>query len=342
MMPPVTPFIGLGRWCFFTLFAPSTTTCSASTILSTVPRLPLSRPAITTTSSPFLILRITLVPLQHFRRERDDLHELLAAQFPRDRPEDACADRLELRRQQHCGVAVEFHQRPVVAAHALRGAHHHRVVDLTLLDAPARCRVLDTHLDHVTDARIAPLRASQHLDAHHRARARVVRDIQNGLHLNHCCASWLRNPVKVPYFPNLDRQSKVGQYWSPSGSDTPHPKTALRRRRKIIRAAPPTLQSQARLLDQLHHPPRFARGERPAFLDHDAIALVVLVFLVVGVIFLGARDHFAVQRVLHAALDQDRHGLVHLIAHHAPGQRAPVRCFAHVLIAFTSPSAPAR
>src|SRR3954470_22559284 len=58
-MPPVSPFIGLGRWFFFTRFTPSTTKCSASTRRSTVPRLPLSRPAITTTSSPFLMRFIT-------------------------------------------------------------------------------------------------------------------------------------------------------------------------------------------------------------------------------------------------------------------------------------------
>src|SRR5688572_25758651 len=97
VMPPVTPFIGLGRWCFFTRFAPSTSTWSTSTIRSTVPRLPRSRPVVTTTSSPFLILFIGLSSLQHFRRERDDLHEALGSELARDRTEYARADRLELR-----------------------------------------------------------------------------------------------------------------------------------------------------------------------------------------------------------------------------------------------------
>src|SRR5262249_57783705 len=117
----------------------------------TVPRLPLSRPASTTTSSPFLILCMS----QHLWSERNDVHEALGAQLARDRPEDARADRLELGREQHRGVAVEADQRAVRAAHALRGAHHHGVVDLALLDAPARRRLLDAHLDEVAYGRIA-------------------------------------------------------------------------------------------------------------------------------------------------------------------------------------------
>src|SRR5580765_4652655 len=110
-IPPCSPFIGLGRWCFFTWLMPATSTCSASTGV-TSPRLPLSRPVITTTLSPFLILRIT-IPLQDFRRERDDFHESLGTQLARDRPEDARADRFEFGVEEHGGVRVEAHLRPV-------------------------------------------------------------------------------------------------------------------------------------------------------------------------------------------------------------------------------------
>src|SRR6185295_5268570 len=117
-MPPCSPFIGLGRWCFFTWLMPATRTCSSSTRV-TSPRLPLSRPVITTTLSPFLILRIAILyvnpPLQDFRRERDDLHESLGAQLARDRPEDPRADRLELGVEEDGGVRVEAHLRPVIA-----------------------------------------------------------------------------------------------------------------------------------------------------------------------------------------------------------------------------------
>src|SRR3546814_1934538 len=48
---------------------------------------------------------------EHFRCERDDLHELLGTQFTGHGPEDARADRLVLVVEQHRGVAVETNQR---------------------------------------------------------------------------------------------------------------------------------------------------------------------------------------------------------------------------------------
>jgi hypothetical protein len=58
MIPPVIPRIGLGRWCFLTLFAPSTMRWSSSSTRRIAPRLPLSRPVVTITSSPFFSLRM--------------------------------------------------------------------------------------------------------------------------------------------------------------------------------------------------------------------------------------------------------------------------------------------
>src|SRR3954464_6497476 len=125
-MPPGWFFIGFGLAGRFTWLMPPTTTCVGSTMLDTSPRLPLSRPAMTTTLSPFLILRMTFLflvrALQHFRRQRDDLHEPLGAQLARDRPEDARADRLELGVQQDRGVGVEADERAVVAPDTLAGA----------------------------------------------------------------------------------------------------------------------------------------------------------------------------------------------------------------------------
>src|SRR5215211_401542 len=105
-------------------------------MLATSPRLPLSRPAMTTTLSPFLILLMFVgfpgVSLQHFRRQRDDLHESLGAELARDGPENARADRLELRGEQHGGVGVEADQRAVGTADALLRANDDGVVDLAL------------------------------------------------------------------------------------------------------------------------------------------------------------------------------------------------------------------
>src|SRR5258707_351162 len=107
-MPPVVPFMGFGLVCFLTRLMPSISTRSNSDwVRNTVPRLPLSLPVMTTTSSPLRIL-FMVGSLQHFWRQRHDLHEALVAQFARDRPEDARADRLELGVQQDGGVAVEL------------------------------------------------------------------------------------------------------------------------------------------------------------------------------------------------------------------------------------------
>src|SRR5690625_2100824 len=131
------------------------------------------------TWSPFLIRFIILTLYrgwrsQYFGRERDDLHELLAAQLARDRPEDTGADRLELVVEQHRGIAVETDQRTVRTTHALGGTHDHGVVDLALLDLAARNRFLDGDLDDVADGRVAAVRTAQHLDAHQLASATVV------------------------------------------------------------------------------------------------------------------------------------------------------------------------
>src|SRR5262245_26477722 len=167
---------GFGFWCFFALLMFSTVILSPS-MARTVPWRPLSLPESTTTRSPLRILFMS----QHLGSERHDLHEPLGAQLARDGSEDARADRLELVGEQHGGVGVETQHRAVGTAHATLGAHHHGVVHLALLDLAARDGVLDGHLDHVADLRIAPAGTAQHLDAHQRARAAVVSGIEHCL-----------------------------------------------------------------------------------------------------------------------------------------------------------------
>src|SRR3546814_231967 len=119
-----------------------TTTLSPMT-RTTSPCLPLSLPAVTTTRSPFLIRFISfslqsgaaslrpaftcLCRSEHFRCERDDLHELLGTQFTGHGPEDARADRLVLVVEQHRGIAVETDQRTVGTErseeHTLNSSH---------------------------------------------------------------------------------------------------------------------------------------------------------------------------------------------------------------------------
>src|SRR5664279_6367410 len=104
--PPVMPFMGFGLTCFLTTLTPSTSSRSSSTRDSTVPRRPLSRPVKTMTWSPLRILFIAIFlnlrsRSENFGRQRDDLHEALGAELPRDRPEDARTDRLQLGVEQH-------------------------------------------------------------------------------------------------------------------------------------------------------------------------------------------------------------------------------------------------
>src|SRR5690606_40421892 len=131
------------RWCGWTRFRAT-------------PRVTVSRPAMTTASSPRRIFCIAITSENH-GRQRNDLQELLGPQLAGHRSEDARADGLELVVEQHRGVAVEADQRPVRPAHALRGANHDGVVDLALLDPTARLGLLDAHLDDVADARVATL-----------------------------------------------------------------------------------------------------------------------------------------------------------------------------------------
>src|ERR1700754_5158220 len=106
------------------MLRPSTRTRSSASTSITAPFRPLSRPAIKITVSPLRIFFICQFLSEHFRRERNNLHELHVAQLARHRSEYARADRLELVCQEHRGIRVEADQRSVRATHAALGAHH--------------------------------------------------------------------------------------------------------------------------------------------------------------------------------------------------------------------------
>src|SRR5215813_9952925 len=157
------------------MLTPCTSTrASSRSTRSTSPVLPLSLPVRTITLSPFRILNFTAIVapgsslarrLQHFRRQRDDLHEVLAAQLARDRAEDAGPDRLALFGDQHRGIAIEADRRAVRPADLLGRAHDDRLMHIALLHASPRNRLLDRDDDHVADRRILALGAAEHLDA---------------------------------------------------------------------------------------------------------------------------------------------------------------------------------
>src|SRR3954453_13039923 len=95
-IPPVVP--ARPPWlttlvCRLMRFTPSTMTrsCSDSTEM-TLPSAPLSLPAMTRTTSPFLLFRFFLFAMsEHLRSQRDDSHELLLPQLAAHGAEDASA-----------------------------------------------------------------------------------------------------------------------------------------------------------------------------------------------------------------------------------------------------------
>src|SRR4051794_13950502 len=148
----------------------------------TLPVLPLSLPAMTTTLSS---ARSFAGISEHLRGERDDLHEPAVAQLARHRAEDARAARVVLGVDDHRGVLVEGDVGAVVAPELLLRAHDDRLDDVALLDRPLRVGLLDRGHDGVPHARVATARAAHHADAEDLAGARVVGHPQARLVLDH-------------------------------------------------------------------------------------------------------------------------------------------------------------
>src|SRR5690349_8812447 len=85
-MPPPRFACGFAFWWRLIMPAPSTLILPLpGNTSSTRPRLPLSRPAIIATWSFFLIFErfVPAILLNHLRRERNYLHEVLVAQLAR-------------------------------------------------------------------------------------------------------------------------------------------------------------------------------------------------------------------------------------------------------------------
>ena len=138
--------------CLMTILTPSTTTRSSSIrLMRTLPRWPLLRPLMTidlvaafeSFASTLTSLRCSAMRLQHFRRKRDDAHELPLTQLAADRAEDAGATRGALQIDQHGGIVIELDVAAIRAAVFLRGAHDDRTNNIALFDAGVRLRLLD-------------------------------------------------------------------------------------------------------------------------------------------------------------------------------------------------------
>src|SRR3954451_2384880 len=189
-MPPPTFFCGLGLVCFFIMFARSTMAVPFVALTRrTLPCLPRSLPVRMRTVSFFLTCGLTrtisfcfvgfpyicVAPLDDFRRERDDLHELPLAQLAGDGAEDARADRLACVVDENGRVVVEFDVRTVAAAALFHRPDDDGFDHRALFDGAVRRGFLDRGRDDVAEVRVlARRRSAQHLDAGDLLRAGVV------------------------------------------------------------------------------------------------------------------------------------------------------------------------
>src|SRR3990170_2530375 len=189
----VRPPVWIWRWCFLRRLAPCTTRRpSLGSVRSTSPRMPLSRPLMTSTVSPFLIFTSALRRAgasQYFRRQRGDLGEPLVAQLARHRAEDARAPGVDpVGVQDDGGVVVEPDVRTVLAPVLLGRPDDDRFDHVALVHRPVRRRRLDRRHDHVAD-RARPAPGSAHnMDHQQLAAAGVVGDFEPRLVLDHPAA----------------------------------------------------------------------------------------------------------------------------------------------------------
>src|SRR5664279_802362 len=213
---------GRGFVCRLATFRPWTTTrygvpvLSGRSTRSTTPRLPASLPPSTRIVSPLRISETFVTRgataraiSEHLRRERDDLHVVPIAQLARHGAEDPCPARVALVVDEDGSVLVEADVAAVGSAVFLGGADHHGTDHVALLDGRVRDRLLHAGDDHVTDFRGRRARTAHDPDALDHAGARVVRDPEPGLLLDHasvpspvpacalpgCAAAWIASVV---------------------------------------------------------------------------------------------------------------------------------------------------
>src|SRR5260370_176704 len=160
-IPPLMLRCGLGRTFFFTIITCSTRSFrSPGNTRNTRPCLPLSRPVITFTWSLRLMSTLVCISqpsrrrlqhlgLQHLRRQRHDLQELLFAQLAGHRPEHAGSHRLSGFIDEHGGILVKADIGAVAAAVLLALAHDHALDHGALFRRSVRGSLLDRRGHHV-------------------------------------------------------------------------------------------------------------------------------------------------------------------------------------------------
>src|SRR3954447_7137893 len=122
----------------------------------------------------------------HFRSERDDLHELALTKLAGHGAEDARTNRLARVVDENGRGVVEFDVRTIAAAALFDRTEDDGLADRTLLDGSIGSRFLDGGGDDVAEAGVtAGRRSTQHLDAGDLLGAGVVRNLKNCSHLDH-------------------------------------------------------------------------------------------------------------------------------------------------------------
>src|SRR5687768_13020987 len=139
--------------CFLMMRTPSIRTWdffgSTARIL---PVAPLWLPLITWTVSPFLTWKFgRLAMSENLRSERNDLHEVLFAEFTGDRTEDTGALGIVVLVDNHDRVVIEAEITAVFPPDRVFGANHDGADDFTLFDRSAGLGLADVGGDHVTD-----------------------------------------------------------------------------------------------------------------------------------------------------------------------------------------------
>src|SRR5690606_13842649 len=124
-------------------------------------------------------------PSDYLRSERDDLHELLAAELTRHGPEDPGADRLVILVDDDGAVGIELDVRTIGPLVLGARPDDDRTSDVTLLHAGLGMRLANGHDDHIAHSRITPPGTAEDLDAIHAFRAAIICDVKYRLGLNH-------------------------------------------------------------------------------------------------------------------------------------------------------------
>src|SRR5687767_5168422 len=126
--------------------------------------------------------------LEDLRSERDDLHEILRAQFADDRSEDAGATGIVGSVDEDDRIGIETQVAAVRPANRSLRANDNRLRDLALLHSGVTGAFLDVHSDDITHMGVKRLLAHA-LNESGFAGTGVIGDLENGAQLNHWQAS---------------------------------------------------------------------------------------------------------------------------------------------------------